>query len=229
VNDRVNACLDEDLPLEALTDAERAEVQAVRALAQRIRAEAPSSPARLPDTVLCRIRELGLDPAAAPAAVAEAGVAAAAPDRGGWFRRTLEAAWQPRRVAFAFRPAYAGGVLALVAAVLLVRTPAGETPAGGELAAVAPPVYVQFRLDAAGAASVALAGSFSDWEPSHQLVETRPGVWTLVLALEPGVHDYAFIVDGDRWVVDPAAPSVADGFGGENSRLALLPAGGTEL
>jgi hypothetical protein len=37
------------------------------------------------------------------------------------------------------------------------------------------------------------------------------------------VHDYAFIVDGERWIADPMAPAVADGFGGLNSRIAVLP------
>jgi hypothetical protein len=71
---------------------------------------------------------------------------------------------------------------------------------------------------------VMLAGSFTEWQPAYELVETTPGVWTVLVALQPGVHDYAFIIDGESWVADPAAPSVDDGFGGSNSRLALLPA-----
>jgi hypothetical protein len=37
------------------------------------------------------------------------------------------------------------------------------------------------------------------------------------------VHDYTFVIDGERMVVDPYAPRVADSFGGSNSRL-FLPA-----
>jgi len=44
-----------------------------------------------------------------------------------------------------------------------------------------------------------------------------------VVPLEAGVHDYAFVVDGEVWTPDPLATSVDDGFGGENSRLSLLP------
>jgi hypothetical protein len=54
------------------------------------------------------------------------------------------------------------------------------------------------------------------------MTRTGPGVWTVVVPLEPGIHNYAFIVDGERWVPDPNAPAVDDGFGGMNSRLAVL-------
>jgi len=40
--------------------------------------------------------------------------------------------------------------------------------------------------------------------------------------LEPGVHDYAFVLDGERWVVDPDAPQVDDDFGGANNRLPII-------
>jgi hypothetical protein len=36
------------------------------------------------------------------------------------------------------------------------------------------------------------------------------------------VHDYAFIIDGQRWVTDPYAAAVQDGFGGSNSRITLV-------
>ena len=38
-----------------------------------------------------------------------------------------------------------------------------------------------------------------------------------LLALPAGQHQYAFVVDGARWVVDPGAPAVDDGFGRRNS------------
>ncbi len=70
--------------------------------------------------------------------------------------------------------------------------------------------------------SVHLAGSFSDWEPHYELTESSPGHWTALIPMRPGVHDYSFLVNGEQWVADPHAPRVADGFGGENSRLALV-------
>src|SRR5439155_1380617 len=41
-----------------------------------------------------------------------------------------------------------------------------------------------------------------------------------------GQHQYAFVLDGARWVVDPAAPAVDDGFGRRNSVVAVTTRGG---
>ncbi|MEX0912764.1 MAG: glycogen-binding domain-containing protein, partial [Gemmatimonadota bacterium] len=111
--------------------------------------------------------------------------------------------------------------------LFLIGLPGSDTapplPGTAESAGPQPTIYVQFRLDAPGAQRVELAGSFTDWAPAHQLHETGAGVWTVVVPLEPGVHDYTFVIDGERWIVDPNAPSVEDDFGGSNSRL-FLPA-----
>jgi hypothetical protein len=217
VDSRVNACLDGDLPLSALEPAERAAVEAIRAAAGAARTAVPALAVDLGPLVLRRIRELGLDARPTP-------VPAPAPAHAGGLRSVLDSLWRPRRVAFGLRPAWGLGAAAVVAGLLLA-TGSGSTDLerGPELAQ-APPVYVQFRIEAAGAGNVTLAGSFSEWEPRHEMVETQPGVWTLIIPLEPGVHDYAFLVDGERWVADPAAPMIDDGFGGTNSRLSLLPA-----
>ena len=84
-------------------------------------------------------------------------------------------------------------------------------------------VLVQFRLQAADASTVRLAGSFSNWQPQYDLHQTSPGIWTITLPLPRGVYDYAFVIDGQRWVPDPYAQTVDDGFGGTNSRIAILP------
>lgn len=117
--------------------------------------------------------------------------------------------WQSRPIAF--RPAYAFGVFALIAAALSFR-PSAPTAQ----------VLVQFRLDAPDAQQVSLAGDFTRWKAQHQLIRSDNGTWTIVVPLEPGVHDYAFIIDGERWIADPMAPTIDDGFGGQNSRLAVL-------
>jgi hypothetical protein len=227
LDERINAALDGDLPLTELTAAERAEVERIRAAAAGLRASLPAARPDLSRMVLSRIRELGLEyprPAAG---------APATPVRSPR-RARLGMLWRPRQVSFGFRPAW-GLAAALLAAVLAF--PFGSMSRGGSAPdstggtaladatppAEAPPVFVQFRLEAHGASDVVLAGSFTDWRPEHELVEIRPGVWTVLVALAPGVHDYAFLVDGEQWVADPAAPAIDDGFGGVNSRLALLP------
>jgi 1,4-alpha-glucan branching enzyme len=96
-------------------------------------------------------------------------------------------------------------------------------PVADAPAQAAPEIYVHFRLDAPDASSVHLAGDFTGWEPSYELHESQPGVWTVVVPLAAGVHDYAFVIDGETWTPDPLATSVDDGFGGRNSRMSLLP------
>lgn len=140
-----------------------------------------------------------------------------------WIARTGRQLWTPRSVTFAFRPAYT--VVAAAAVLLLAVVLSNEwsnrsavaTPGGSER------VYVQFRLQTSEATDVRLAGSFTHWQPQYQLHETAPGLWTVTLPLAPGVHDYAFIIDGHRWVTDSYAAAVQDGFGGSNSRITLIP------
>lgn len=130
----------------------------------------------------------------------------------------------PRDVSFRFRPVY--GVFAAIAVAGLIGVsgyvrPLTESPR--ESGAVdSPQLFVQFRLQAPEAMTVRLAGTFTDWQPRYELHESAPGVWTITVPLAPGVHDYVFVVDGQQWVPDPLAPQVDDGFGGRNSRIALL-------
>ena len=94
---------------------------------------------------------------------------------------------------------------------------------------VAGRVYVQFVVEAGAAESVHLAGDFSDWEPTISLDDSDgDGIWSGRVPLEPGVHEYMFVIDGSEWVPDPnAAASRDDGFGRQNSLLAVSPVSGT--
>jgi len=136
--------------------------------------------------------------------------------RPGVFATVMRFLWLPRQISI--RPAYAvaaaGAVLALFVALESQTTTLPTIEA-------APRLFVQFRLET-DAMNVQLAGSFTNWEPTYQLHQMSPGVWTIAVPLPQGVHDYAFIVDGQRWVADPYAPRINDGFGGTNSRLTLL-------
>jgi len=72
-----------------------------------------------------------------------------------------------------------------------------------------------------------VAGTFNQWDRgAAPLVPAgKSGVWTTTLALPVGQHQYAFVVDGGRWVVDPGAPAVDDGFGRRNSVVAVTAQG----
>jgi hypothetical protein len=141
-----------------------------------------------------------------------------------WAGRVLRTLWTPRRLVFDIRPAYA--VVAAAAVIFAVSiAPARPTrdPVTVATAEVAnEKVLVQFRLQSSDASDVRLAGSFTNWRPEYELHQTAPGMWTITLPLSPGVHDYAFVIDGKRWVTDPFALAVQDGFGGTNSRLTLV-------
>ena len=211
-NDRIHAWLDGDLVLDALSAEERAAAGEMGAAVEVAAAQLRAVPA--PDL---SARVMAALPRAAPRSASDRLAAAL-----GWL-------WSPRPVRLSLRPAY-GLAFAAVAAVALAlpgsRAPESDVrPAVAGVAASpgAPPVYVQFRIAVPGARSVALAGTFTGWKPAVALHRTGDGEWTALVPLRPGVHDYAFVVDGDRWVADPNAPQVDDSFGGTNSRISLPP------
>ena len=113
-------------------------------------------------------------------------------------------------------------IAAFALLVLLALTPLVGRSLMDSPAAAPSQVLVQFRLDAPNAHGVQLAGNFTNWKATVSMKRTGNGVWTVVLPLEPGVHRYSCVVDGKTWVADPTAPAVSDGFGGQNSQLAVL-------
>lgn len=201
MHERVQQALDGQLRRDSLTAAEAAELRAVERAISRTLEAIPGEP--IPDlagSVLSRIGAVASNPGPAP----RTGVI-------GWL-------WSPRPVSWTFRPVYALAAVALLVVAALLSPgvpPSGEDP-------LATTVLVQFQLEAPGAAEVRLAGDFSNWEPGHLMTRTESGVWRVFVPLTPGVHEYAFVIDGNRWVPDPAAPAVSDGFGGVNSRVAVL-------
>jgi hypothetical protein len=190
-----------------LSDRERAEVEALERTAEQARAFLASRPA--PDVTAAVLARIG-DQAASPVSVSPA-----VQTRPGLVQRL----WTP--VQLQVRPAYV--LLTAAALILLALWPfiRGTAPLSPAAAVEPAPVFVQFRLEA-DAARVQLAGSFTSWEGRYELRQSQPGVWTLTVPLTEGVHDYAFLIDGERWVADPYAARVSDGFGGANSRLTLL-------
>ena len=92
-------------------------------------------------------------------------------------------------------------------------------------------VLVRFEVYAPAAKQVGLAGTFNQWDQSAtpMVRAGKAGVWTVTLTLPTGQHQYAFVVDGRRWVTDPAAPAVDDGFGRRNSVIAVGGAAGRVL
>lgn len=138
-----------------------------------------------------------------------------APAPSSTLRRLSDALWTPRDIRLRWRPVY----LAAAAALLLLAT---VLPYRSRAVMPNPQLFVQFRLEAPDATDVRLAGSFTNWEPRYELHQVVPGNWTITVPLAAGVHDYVFVVNGQRWIPDPYAPRIDDGFGGVNSRISLV-------
>jgi AMP-activated protein kinase-like protein len=210
MTDRIDKYLDGTLERTQLSAEERAQADAVERVIVETRAFMDTRPT--PDVsadVMHRIEGLAAHPAMPP---------------GSRFARLTSSLWTTRRISFQFKPAYGLAAMLVVLVLATFWRPAqraadvsSTAPANAE-----PRVFVQFRLQASDAMSVQLAGSFTNWQPQYELRRTGSGIWSITIPLSPGVHDYAFVVDGNLWTADPYAPSVDDGFGGTNSRIALV-------
>lgn len=69
-----------------------------------------------------------------------------------------------------------------------------------------------FRLAAPGARQVALAASFAEWKP--KAMRRQGDDWVIEMRVPEGRHQYAFVVNGHRWLPDPdraEAELAADG------------------
>jgi hypothetical protein len=74
------------------------------------------------------------------------------------------------------------------------------------------------------AKSVAVVGSFNDWDATKNvLVQTSDSVWSTNVLLAPGRYEYQLVVDG-KWIADPAAQRSAESdFGPANSVMMISP------
>lgn len=215
MNERLQRYLDGELPAEALSPEERAEAEAWEALLEGVRATLPdSAPPEMEAEV---VRSL-----------------AAERDYGTVTGRVGPWAWLTRS-----RPVPVSPLTAAVAAaalvVLLLRPWEGPGPAdpseitGPDAVAeedvpAVTRIYVEFVLRAPDATSVSVAGDFNGWMPTLLEDVDGDGVWSGRIRLEPGVHEYMFVLDDSTWVTDPNADRYAeDGFGNRNAVLAVAP------
>ena len=199
MSDELQRFLDGEITLEALPTELHAEAAAWEGLLEDVRRTASrTAPAWLEKKVL--------------------GAIESQPPASAW-RRAVSWLGQPRTIRLAPAPALAGLAVVVSAAVLpwLARPDAAPVE---EIA------YVQLFLEAPAAQSVAIAGDFSGWEPLELEDADGDGVWAAHLAVNPGIYEYMFVLDGTRWVTDPHAARYSDdGFGNRNAILAILPKG----
>ena len=115
-------------------------------------------------------------------------------------------------------------------ALLVVAAHAFRAPARAAVPE-ATPEGVRFTLVDRDAGTVFLAGAFNGWDPrATPLRAGADGLWEVTVPLAAGVHQYKFVIDGSRWIADPAhAARVDDNRGGFNSVFALTAEGGISL
>ena len=81
---------------------------------------------------------------------------------------------------------------------------------------------VTFRHSPGGPArTVAVVGTFTDWK-EHPVAMAGPddgGVYTATVVLDPGSHEYKFLIDGEAFRQDPGNPEAAGFF--HNSLIRL--------
>jgi len=183
------------------------------ALPEELRAEARSWERLLGD-----VREIGDE--RAPVDL-ESRVLAALPDAS---RRPVSqrvTSWmiRPRTI----RVSPLAGLAAAAAIALVILLPLGDGPAPVPSPEGGTTIYVQFSIEAPSANTVAVAGDFNDWAPQIVLTDSDgDGIWTGRVALEPGVHQYMFVIDGTQWTTDPKADRYTDdGFGNRNAVLVI--------
>lgn len=199
MDNRLQAYLDGELSFEELPVELRPEAEAWNRLIEDVRRTAPAG------------APLGLQ-----ARLMAALTGQAARRRPAWLAWLL----RPRPIPVSPAAALAVAALALLAVI-------GPLMRGGESGADRS-VYVQFVVESQTAETVHLVGDFNEWQPTLALEDADgDGVWTGRIALEPGVHQYMFVIDGADWMTDPNASSYQDdGFGQQNAVVAVSPVNG---
>lgn len=152
-----------------------------------------------------------------------------------WYRDL----WVPREMQW--RPAYAFAVAMLV--LLSLSYPlymvqnmesSSETLASEgatnlnesvqQVASEGDEVMLRFVYIDEEANSVAVAGDFSDWEPLEMTRQEVNGeqVWTGLVSVPRGEHNYMFVKNQEQWITDPlASVHRDDGFGNKNAVIYL--------
>jgi hypothetical protein len=82
--------------------------------------------------------------------------------------------------------------------------------------------YVRFVF-VGRAHTVSVVGDFNAWGATPTPLESNGpgGAWAASVPMPSGRHEYAFIVDGKRWVADPFAPTNNDEFGANSSIITV--------
>ena len=97
------------------------------------------------------------------------------------------------------------------------------TTASKQSSAKHPTKKVRFKIKHPKAKSVALVGSFTEWETKPiPLASVQAGLWEGEVELPSGRHEYLFLTDEGEWLPDSeATESGANPWGGSNSVIVV--------
>jgi Glycogen recognition site of AMP-activated protein kinase len=155
-------------------------------------------------------------------------------------RATTERSWWRRERVLRVSPLAGLALAAGISAIVVLSTVAvgsrissnrGPTVAASQPAPATDTVQlVRFVFVDSRASSVELVGDFNEWTKGATKLELSgaPGVWVASVPLSAGRHEYAFIVNGTRWVADPLAVKSSDEFGTESSVIRVAALGKSE-
>lgn len=97
------------------------------------------------------------------------------------------------------------------------KTKVGSEPSKAKAAAKPAKKKTTFKLRAPEATQVYIAGCFNEWDPTADPLRlVGDDTWTCTLLLEPGEHEYRFVVDGVWWDDPMAEERRLNDFGCEN-------------
>jgi hypothetical protein len=134
--------------------------------------------------------------------------------------------WWLEKRTISLRPVTALAMAASIAAVAVfgaLQGPRGERSAVTVAAATDTVHLVRFVFIDDSAREVSLVGDFNSWDRDAARLEATAvgGVWSITVPLREGRYEYAFIVDGDRWMADSTTTVRSDEFDIESSVLTV--------
>jgi alpha-amylase/alpha-mannosidase (GH57 family) len=75
------------------------------------------------------------------------------------------------------------------------------------------PDGVRFTYHGTAKRSVSVVGDFNGWNKEVDLLHPgTDGVWSMSRALQPGIHQYKFLIDGTEYVNDPGNTALIDNY-----------------
>lgn len=139
-----------------------------------------------------------------------------------WFRRLVLRLRTPMTITVSPLAAATAVLMVFIIGGVVYQQVAGKRSLAPGSVVNGQGVPVALHFKAPSARSVAVMGTFNNWDPQgyEMTKDQATGTWSIQLRLKPGKHDYVFWVNGEKAAVDPYADVIKeDGFGNTNSVL----------